>query len=79
MMVDPMPPPVIVLAKVSLVAPVARSVHPPRFVTTLRLSDGTSASKPWQATSSAGRSDYRAIFGLPKDVVLADTVLAPAP
>jgi hypothetical protein len=76
LILDAMPPPVIVVAKVSLVAKAVDSPHPAGFTTTLWFSDGTSVSKHWEAASGTKGSDYRAIFGMPKDIVRADTVLA---
>jgi hypothetical protein len=75
--VDLMLPAAFVVAKVSLISPNADVSRPPRFVSTFRSSDGTSTTKSWQAASAKGPGEYRGIFGLAKDVVQADTVLAP--
>ena len=74
LVMDMMPPPVIVVARVSLVSP---SSQPPRFVSTFFFSDATSVSKPWQAASLKQPGEYRAIFGFQHEVTRAETVLTP--
>ena len=75
LIMEVIPPPIIVIARVSLASTPLDS-QSPRFTTTFQYADGTRLSKSWQgADSRAQRRDYRAIFGLPHEVVKADTVL----
>jgi hypothetical protein len=74
LIMDMMPPPVIVVARVSLVSP---SSQPPSYVSTFLFSDATSASKPWQAASLKPSGEYRAIFGFEREVTRVETVLTP--
>jgi hypothetical protein len=65
-----------VVAKIRLTLPAAQLGPSLQFATTYKLANGANVPQSWRIDNATpGRVEYKAIFGLPQDVVGASTAL----